>query len=149
MNQDSKLEQINSAVSCITFSNSLLDAALDDIKEPLTLALGGATPGDYLADVELNRASAASALGLAGALFNLKTLGDLEALMLGTEFLNEDDADDAKLVKGVMLDCLITEKVKASSALELEKAKSLMVSAAEIMERYGYAGQYLSTRSHS
>lgn len=149
MNQNSRIEQINSAVSCITFNNILLDAALTDIEKPLTEALGGASLCDHLTDVELNRASAASALGLAGALFNLKTPGDLEALMVGTEFLDETDADDAKLVKGVMLDCLMTVKVKASPAGELEKTKRIQISAVEIMQRYGYAGQYFAARSHS
>lgn len=142
MNSTSKIEQIGQAMNCITLNNTLLDAALAEVDEQLVTALGGASSKDCLTDKDLNRASAASALGLVGALLNLKEPGDLEALMVGVDFLDDDDAEDAKLVKGVVLHCLLSEKIKGSSPLDVERLKFLLVSATEITQRYGYAGQY-------
>lgn len=146
MNSTANLQQINHAMSFISFSDVLLDAALVEINESLTHALNGESTGELLADQELNRASAASAMALAGALFNLKDTEDLEELMLGVDFLDNDDLDEAKIVKGVMLDRLLIEKVSEAQSFEVEQVKKIQQQTAEILQRYGYAGQHFTAR---
>lgn len=149
MNVTVDLPRINQAMSYISFSQVLLDAALVEIEPSLMLALGGESTADHLSDKDLNRASAASAMALVGALSSLKNASDLEGLMIGVEFLDDEDLDDAKIVKGVMLDRLLAEKVSDAAPFEVEQLKSYRSKVVEILQQYDYAGQYFTARSVS
>lgn len=152
MNSTVNLQKINEAMNCISFSNVLLDAALIEINSQLVFALGGASVAENLEDQDLNRASAGSAMALVGVLSGLKDTNgatNLEALMIGVDFLDEDDLIEAKIVKGVMLDCLMAQKVSDTNESELVEVKSLRSKVAEILQRHGYAGHYFTASTGS
>lgn len=148
-----RMAAIGLAMSCILFNEAGLDAALLAIDQSLSLALSGQKSLDLLPDAEENRLSAAKSMALMGALTDqlpfLNEPGHLEALLLHVDFFDADDTDEEKIVKGVMLECLMCEKVGELGASEMAEMQQLHFELTGLLVKHGYGGQLFSDRSSS